>query len=97
MTILKISLTGIVAIRASHRVLSAEPLVSSYRTKRAPCELMTRGIQIIVKSKKKEFTSSHTILTMVLKCVPSVKSKSQRELDDGLSFKSDYRHDENDK
>ena len=45
-TMLKLSLTGIVAIRASHRVLSAEPLVWSY----GPNKLMTRGIQIFVSN-----------------------------------------------
>ena len=44
MTILKLSLTGVVAIRASYRVPSAEPLVSSYGRN----ELMSRGIQIFV-------------------------------------------------
>ena len=35
MTILKLSLTGFVAIRASHRVLSAEPLGLPYGVERA--------------------------------------------------------------
>ena len=35
MIILKLSLTGIVASRASHRVLSAEPLVLTYGVERA--------------------------------------------------------------
>ena len=73
---MKLSLTGIVAIRESHRVLSAEPLVSSYGTKQAHdsrypnlCEQQPRAVAVAAAVAAAEMICSELVVVVVMASV----------------------------